>query len=139
MKNNNSVLNEMRLLDIPKIADVRGNLAVIEKDTIPYPIKRVYYLFDVPSDSYRGGHAHKEQYELLIALSGSFVVTLDDGVSKRSFTLNKPNKGLLIPTGIWRELENFSSGAICLVLSSGEFEEKDYIRDYNDFISLKGA
>jgi len=139
MKYNSSLLNEMTLLDIPKIADVRGNLAVIEKDTIPYPIKRVYYLFDVPSDSYRGGHAHKEQYELLIALSGSFVVTLDDGVSKRSFTLNKPNKGLLIPTGIWRELENFSSGAICLVLSSGEFEEKDYIRDYNDFISLKGA
>ena len=139
MKNNNIPLSEMIFLDIPKIADVRGNLAVIEKETLPYPIKRVYYLFDVPSDSYRGGHAHKEQYEFLIALSGSFVVTLDDGVSKRSFTLNKPNKGLLIPTGIWRELENFSSGAICLVLSSGEFEEEDYIREYEDFKSLKGA
>jgi len=137
MKNNDTSLDEIELLDIPKIADVRGSLAVIEKDTIPYPIKRVYYLFDVPSDSYRGGHAHIEQYEFLIALSGSFEVTLDDGETKRSFNLNKPNKGLLIPTGIWRELENFSSGSICLVLSSGEFEESDYIRDYNDFKNLK--
>ena len=120
-------LDEIELLDIPTINDARGNLAVIEKDILPYPIKRVYYLFDVPSDSFRGGHAHKEQLEFLIALSGSFDVTLDNGVSKRSFTLNKPNKGLLIPAGIWRELENFSSGSICLVLSSGEFLEEDYI------------
>lgn len=133
----NSVLKNIQLLEIPKIADTRGNLAVIEKDTIPYKIKRVYYLYDVPSDSFRGGHAHKEQLEFLIAISGSFDVVLDDGTSKRKFTLNKPNKGLLIPTDMWRELENFSSGAICLVLSSGAFEEGDYIRDYDDFVSLK--
>jgi hypothetical protein len=130
-------LDEIELLDIPTINDARGNLAVIEKDILPYPIKRVYYLFDVPSDSFRGGHAHKEQLEFLIALSGSFTVTLDDGQSKKSFLLNKPNKGLLLPTGIWRELEDFSSGAICLVLSSDEFEEDDYIRDYRSFKNLE--
>jgi len=130
-------LDEIELLDIPTINDARGNLAVIEKDILPYPIKRVYYLFDVPSDSFRGGHAHKEQLEFLIALSGSFTVTLDNGKSKKSFLLNKPNKGLLLPTGIWRELEDFSSGAICLVLSSGEFEEDDYIRDYRSFKNLE--
>ena len=130
-------LDEIELLDIPTINDARGNLAVIEKDILPYPIKRVYYLFDFPSDSFRGGHAHKEQLEFLIALSGSFTVTLDNGQSKKSFLLNKPNKGLLLPTGIWRELEDFSSGAICLVLSSGEFEEDDYIRDYRSFKNLE--
>ena len=108
-------LEDLELLDIPTIADTRGNLAVIEKDILPYQVKRVYYLFDVPSDSFRGGHAHKEQLEFLIALSGSFTVTIDNGKSKKSFLLNKPNKGLLLPTGIWRELEDFSSGAICFV------------------------
>jgi hypothetical protein len=132
-------LEEITLTDIPTITDARGNLAVIEKECLPYSIKRVYYLFDVPSDSYRGGHAHKEQLEFLIALSGSFNVTLDNGSQKKSFLLNKPNKGLLLPTGIWRELEDFSSGAVCLVLSSGEFDESDYIRDYKDFRNLKGA
>ena len=132
-------LEDLELLDIPTIADTRGNLAVIEKDILPYQVKRVYYLFDVPSDSFRGGHAHKEQLEFLIALSGSFTVTIDNGKSKKSFLLNKPNKGLLLPTGILRELEDFSSGAICLVLSSGEFDEGDYIRNYQDFKNLKGA
>tara|TARA_Y100000385_G_scaffold202802_1_gene210079 strand:- start:77 stop:490 length:414 start_codon:yes stop_codon:yes gene_type:complete len=132
-------LEEITLTNIPTITDARGNLAVIEKECLPYSIKRVYYLFDVPSDSYRGGHAHKEQLEFLIALSGSFNVTLDNGYQKKSFLLNKPNKGLLLPTGIWRELEDFSSGAVCLVLSSGEFDESDYIRDYKDFRNLKGA
>jgi len=128
-------INEIDLIDILKITDPdgRGNLSVIEKDFLPYKIKRVYYLYDVPSDSFRGGHAHKEQLEFLIALSGSFDVTLDNGIEKKKVTLNKPNKGLLIPTGIWRELENFSSGVICLVLSSGEFLEEDYIRDYDEF------
>lgn len=125
----------MRIIDIPKIKDARGNLAVIEKDTVPFDIKRVYYLFDVPSDAYRGGHAHKEQLELLVALSGSFEVVLDDGKTKEKVMLNKPDKGLLIPTGVWRELENFSSGAVCLVLASDEFDEDDYIRDYSVFLS----
>ncbi|MCD2260093.1 sugar 3,4-ketoisomerase [Psychroserpens luteolus] len=127
----------IKIIDIPKITDPRGNLAVIEKDTIPYPIKRVYYLYDVPSDAYRGGHAHKNQIEFLIALSGSFEVVLDDGVNKKKIMLNKPDKGLLIPTGIWRELENFSSGAVCLVLASDDFDESDYIRNYEDFKSYK--
>jgi|SRR5690606_4632331 len=127
------------ILDIPKIEDRRGNLSVIEKDIIPFDIKRVYYLYDVPSDAYRGGHAHKEQYEFLIALSGSFEVILDDGSKRHKVMLNKPNKGLLIPTMLWRELENFSSGAVCLVLASDVFDEADYIRDYQDFKSLKST
>lgn len=129
-------LEDIKLINIPKIVDEqgRGNLAVIEKDTYPFDIKRVYYLYDVPSDAYRGGHAHKEVYELLIAISGSFEVLLDDGKTKQKVMLNKPNKGLLIPTRIWRELDNFSSGAVCLVLASDVFDESDYIRDYNSFI-----
>ena len=128
-------IENVKIIDIPKIVDEhgRGNLAVIEKDTYPFHIKRVYYLYDVPSNAYRGGHAHKEVKELLIALSGSFEVLLDDGKNKQKVMLNKPNKGLLIPTGVWRELDNFSSGAVCLVLASEEYDESDYIRDYNEF------
>lgn len=133
------MLDNTQLIEIPKIADPRGNLAVIEKDLLPYAVKRVYYLYDVPSDAYRGGHAHKEQQEFLIALSGSFEVVLDNGKIKERIMLNKPNKGLLIGTGIWRELENFSSGAVCLVLASDEYLESDYIREYAEFLSTKGA
>jgi WxcM-like, C-terminal len=125
----------IEIISIPKIEDYRGNLGVIEKNTIPFEIKRVYYLFDVPSNAARGGHAHKEQLELLIAISGSFDVILNDGITKKTITLNKPDKGLLINTNVWRELDNFSSGAVCLVLSSGEFEEEDYIRDFDDFLN----
>lgn len=127
----------IRFVEIPKITDVRGNLGVIEKDVIPFPIKRVYYLYDVPSTAYRGGHSHIDQTELLIPLSGSFEVVLDNGLEKHAVLLNKPDKGLLVGTGIWRELQNFSSGAVCLVLSSGEFDEADYIRSYDDFIVSK--
>jgi len=136
---NNPNLDTITLIDIPRIIDKegRGNLSVLEKDILPYPFKRIYYLYDVPSDSSRGGHSHKEQYEFLIALSGSFDVELDNGSQKKKFTLNRPYKGLLIPTGTWRELDNFSSGAICLVVSSGEFDEGDYIRDYQDFLATK--
>ena len=123
------------LITIPKIEDYRGNIAVIEKDIVPFEIKRVYYLFDVPSNARRGGHAHKEQWELLIPLSGSFDVVLNNGEEKRTVTLNKPDKGLLIKSNIWRELENFSSGAVCLVISSGEFLEADYIRDFETYIT----
>lgn len=129
---------KVKIIDIPKIADPRGNLAVIEKDCLPYEIKRVYYLYDVPSDAARGGHSHIEQNEFLVALSGSFKVVLDDGETSSTITLNKPNKGLLISNGIWRELEDFSSGSVCLVLSSGEFLEEDYIRDYDNFLKSKG-
>lgn len=126
-----------KLIEIPKIKDPRGNLSVLEKEVVPFEIKRVYYLYDVPSDAFRGGHAHKEQYELLVAVSGSFEVVLDNGQLKETVMLNKPNIGLLIPTMIWRELQNFSSGAVCLVLASDVFEENDYIRDYEVFKSSK--
>lgn len=135
----NPNFKKVYIIDIPKIIDEkgRGNLSVIEKNCIPFVFKRVYYLYDVPSDAYRGGHAHKEQLEFLIALSGSFDVILDDGKVKTKIMLNKPNKGLLIPTGIWRELENFSSGSVCLVLASDVFDEEDYIRDYAAFVKSK--
>lgn len=123
----------IELVAIPKIHDTRGNIAVIEKDLLSFPIQRVYYLFDVPSTARRGGHAHKEQLELLIPLSGSFDVVLHDGETTQKVTLNKPDKGLLIKSNTWRELENFSSGSICLVISSGEFLEEDYIRDFDEF------
>ncbi|MDE0599267.1 FdtA/QdtA family cupin domain-containing protein [Dokdonia genika] len=125
------------LIKIPRITDPRGNLAVIEKEVLPYAIKRVYYLHDVPSGAYRGGHAHKECKELLIAVSGSFEVVLDNGKEKERVMLNKPNQGLLIDVNIWRELENFSSGAVCLVLASHEYDEDDYIRNYETYKSLK--
>ena len=129
----------IKLINIPKITDVRGNLGVVEKDLIPFTIKRVYYLYDVPSTAYRGGHSHIDQTELLIPLSGSFEVVLDNGKEKQIILLNKPDKGLIINTGIWRELQNFSSGAVCLVLSSGEFDEADYIRSYQDFVASKNS
>lgn len=123
----------IELLEIPKINDTRGNIAVIEKDLLPFVMKRVYYLFDVPSTARRGGHAHKEQLELLIPLSGSFDVVLHDGEQTQKITLNKPDIGLLIKSNTWRELDNFSSGSICLVISSGEFLEEDYIRDFEEY------
>jgi len=130
---------DIQLIEIPKIHDRRGNLSVIEGSTIPFVSKRVYYLYDVPSGSRRGGHAHKKQQELLIALSGSFDVVLKDGKSTKTVTLNKPNQGLLIVEGIWRELRNFSSGAVCLVLASDEFDEEDYIREYKSFKLFKNG
>ena len=126
-----------RLISIPVIEDVRGNLAFIEKDTIPFEFKRVYYLFDIPSNSFRGGHSHINQQEFLVALSGSFEVVLDNGSEKETYLLNKPNVGLKIETGIWRELQNFSSGAVCLVLASDVFEETDYVRSYDAFLKSK--
>jgi len=128
---------DIKILPIPKIQDVRGNLSVIEGNVIPFAMKRVYYLYDVPSGAERGGHSHKVQQEFLVALSGSFTVVLTDGKDKISVTLNKPNEGLWIPNGIWRELENFSSGSVCLVIASDMFEEADYIRDYNEFLLSK--
>lgn len=125
--------SKIRLIEIPKVYDERGSLAVIEKDTIPFAIKRVFYLFDVPYDSYRGGHANKEQLSVLIALSGSFEVVVDDGNVRKRIMLNKPTQGLYIPNNIWREMENFSSGSVCLVLASTNYNEAEYIRDYDQF------
>lgn len=134
-------LNDCKRISIPKISDPdgRGNLSVLEKDILPFDIKRVYYLYDVPSGSTRGGHAHKELQQFLIAVSGSFDVVLDDGQNRKIVSLNRPDEGLLIPTGIWRELENFSSGAVCLSLVSDVYKESDYIRDYQQFKSFISA
>ena len=130
-------LNNIQYINFPVIEDTRGNLAFIQNDILPFEFKRIYYLFDVPSNAFRGGHSHINQYEILIALSGSFEVVLDDGVEKRTVILNKPNIGLHIDTGIWRELQNFSSGAVCLVIASDVFDESDYIRDYDLFLKEK--
>jgi mannose-6-phosphate isomerase-like protein (cupin superfamily) len=131
---NNNKVKQITLIDIPKIENSLGNIAVIENNVIPFEIKRVYYLFDIPSSARRGGHSHKKLKQVLIAISGSFDVVLKDGKTKKTVTLNKPDKGLLIENNTWRELENFSSGAVCLVLASEVFEEEDYIRDYAVFL-----
>jgi len=134
-----STIQNCKILSIPKIEDPRGNLSVIENDVIPFDIKRVYYLYDVPAGAERGGHSHIEQNEFLIALSGSFDVILNDGETEAIVTLNKPFEGLLIKNGIWRELKNFSSGAVCLVIASDVFKEEDYIRDFNQFLKSKNS
>lgn len=130
---------EIQIIEIPKIKNTKGNIGVIENDVVPFEIKRVYYLYDVPSSAKRGGHAHKGLKQLLVPLSGSFDVVLKDGTEEVIVTLNKPDKGLLIHSNIWRELENFSSGAVCMVIASQVYDEDDYIRDYNDFLKyIKG-
>jgi len=131
------MLDDIQLIYFPVVEDVRGNLAFIQNDVLPFEFKRIYYLFDVPSTAFRGGHSHINQHEILIALSGSFEVVLDNGMEKKTFLLNKPNVGLPITTGIWRELQNFSSGAVCLVVASDVFEEADYVRDYRAFLDSK--
>lgn len=128
-----NTINDVNLIDIPRVHDERGFLAVIEKDVTPFEIKRVYYLYDVPTESSRGGHAHKEQQSVIIALSGSFEVVVHDGKNSKRIMLNKPNQGLFIPINIWREIENFSSGAVCLVLASTEYNEAEYVRDFTEF------
>lgn len=128
---------KIEIIEIPKIENSLGNIAVVENDVIPFDIKRVYYLYDIPSSSVRGGHSHKKLQQVLIAISGSFDVILKDGNSIRTVTLNKPDKGLLINKNTWREIENFSSGAVCLVLASDVFDEEDYIRDFDLFLKSK--
>ena len=126
------------LIELDKHHAEQGNISIVENSKdIPFDVKRIYYLYDVPGGESRGGHAHKELRQLILAVGGSFDIILDDGEVKRSVTLNKPYIGLLVVPGIWREIVNFSSGATCLVLASHKYDEKDYIRDYNDFINYK--
>ncbi len=127
---------EDKIIDLPKILDPRGNLTVAQSmDHIPFNVSRVYWVYDVPAGESRGGHAHKQCREFIVAASGSFTVTLDDGYTQTSYHLNHPWQGLYVKTGVWRTLNDFSSGAVCLVLASDPFEEDDYIRDYNDFLA----
>ncbi len=119
-------------------SDRKGNISVVENGiTLPFDVKRVYYLYDVPGGESRGSHAHRELSQLIIAASGSFTVTLDDGKVKRSFFLNRPYQGLLVKPGLWRDLEDFSSGAVCMVLASDIYKPEDYIRDYDEFLKFK--
>ena len=131
------MVTDAKELPVPVVRDRRGNLAFVESRGVPFAFKRVYYLFDIPSGARRGGHAHYEQDEWLIALSGSFDVILWDGKAEKRFTLNRPDRALFIPKGLWRELENFSSGAVCLVLNTGFFDEADYIREKEAFLRVK--
>jgi len=133
-----SNINSCVVIDLGLVHNPSGNITIVQNGLkIPFNIKRIYYLYDVPGGSERGGHAHKELYQIIIAASGSFDVILDDSKSKKTIKLNRPNFGLLVVPGIWRELVNFSSGSVCLVLASINYNEEDYIRDYHLFIKYK--
>ena len=132
-------LHDCRIIELPKISDTRGNLSYIEGGRhIPFEIKRVYYLYDVPGGSDRGSHAHKNLHQFIVAMSGSFDVVLDDGQEKKRYHLNRSYQGLYVCPMMWRYLDNFSSGAVCMVLASLQYDESDYIRDYSTFASLTG-
>lgn len=129
---------DCKMMKLPKINNRAGNITSINnKIEIPFEINRIYYLYDVPSGESRGGHAHLQLEQLIVAASGSFDLIVDDGENKIRFQLNRPDLGLYMPPGLWRELDNFSSGSICLVLASIEYSENDYIREYNDFLKYK--
>ena len=126
------------ILPLNKIHNRAGNITIVEgQKNVPFDVKRIYYLYDIPGGEDRGGHAHKELRQLIVAASGSFDVLLDDGINKKIVTLNRPNYGLLVMPGIWRELMEFSSGAICLVLASAAYDENDYIRSSSEFLAMK--
>lgn len=133
-----STVYDCTIIELDKHHQERGNITVVENGvTVPFDVKRTYYLYDVPGGESRGGHAHKELRQLIVAASGSFSVTIDDGSIKRTFLLNRPYQGLLIVPGIWRTLDDFSSGSVCLVLASHVYDEADYIRNYDDFLKYK--
>lgn len=135
-----SSIYDCTVLPLRKTHNSVGSITIVEGETnLPFGVKRIYYLYDIPGGESRGGHAHKQLRQLLIAASGAFNVLLDDGVNKKTFTLNQPDYGLFIVPGIWRELKEFSSGAICLVIASHTYDESDYIRDYNQFINFKNS
>lgn len=130
-------IENCRVVELPKITDPRGNLTFIEADRhVPFDIRRVYYLYDVPGGAERGGHAHKGLHQLIVAMSGSFDVVLDDGHQKKRFHLNRSYYGLYVCPMIWRELDNFSSGSVCMVLASNLYDEEDYYRDYDTYMSV---
>jgi dTDP-4-dehydrorhamnose 3,5-epimerase-like enzyme len=128
-------LDKCQICDLPRINDPRGNLTFVEANRhIPFDIRRVYYLYDVPGGAARGGHAHKELHQLIIAMSGSFDIHLDDGYSKKTMHMNRSYNGLYVCPMVWREIDNFSSGAVCMVLASDYYDELDYYREYHQFV-----
>lgn len=138
MRPNNNTVDDCSIIDVSKIHNEAGNITVVENgNNIPFDVKRIYYLYDVPGGEARGGHAHYELEQFIFAASGSFDVILDDGENKKRVTLNRPNIAIHIVPGLWRELDNFSSGSISLVLASHKYDENDYLRDYNKFIDFK--
>lgn len=133
-----STVDDCRVITLDKHHHANGNLSVVEDfNEIPFKIRRTYYLYDIPGGESRGGHAHKQLYQLIVAISGSFEVTIDDGRQQKTVTLNQPYNGLLIVPGIWRTLQNFSSGSVCAVLASECYDEDDYYREYNEFLASK--
>jgi dTDP-4-dehydrorhamnose 3,5-epimerase-like enzyme len=133
------LIDQVKIIDLPKYEDPRGNLTFFEEDNhIPFKIERVYWIYDVPGGQIRGGHAFKEQKEFIIALSGSFDVVVDSGSEKKVFSLNRSYYGLYIPAGLWRQMENFSTNSLAMIISSTNFSEEDYIRNYNDYLEFKG-
>jgi len=140
VKECDSSIYNCNVMDLSKIHNPSGNITIVQSDSeLPFRVKRVYYLYDVPGGSERGGHAHRTLQQLIVAASGSFDVILDDGFMKKTVHLNRPNYGLMVVPGIWREIINFSSGAICLVLASDLYNPSDYIRNYQEFIELKNG
>ncbi len=132
-------LSEVKIINLPKIEDPRGNLSFLEEEHhIPFKFERSYWVYDVPGGQVRGGHAFKKQQEFIIALSGSFDVVVDDGTSKKTYSINRSYYGLYIPAGIWRQMENFSTNSLAMMLSSTNFAEADYIRNYKEFLKYKG-
>jgi len=131
-------MKQPEIIHLPKIEDPRGNLSIIEEENhIPFKIERVYWIYDVPGGEMRGGHAFKEQQEMIVALSGSFDVVVDDGTMKHTYSLNRSYYGLYLPSGLWRQMQNFSTNSLAMVLSSTHYLEEDYIRDYSDFLKYK--
>lgn len=131
-------LNDVKIIQLPKFLDERGNLSFVEQNNhIPFGIKRTYWIYDVPGGESRGAHAHRELEQLIVAVSGSFRVTLDDRKVKKSFILNRPNQGLYVKSGIWRDLDDFSSGSVCMLLASEVYKKEDYIRDYGEFLEFR--
>jgi hypothetical protein len=135
----NSDISQVRLIALPKIEDFRGNLSFIEEENhVPFKIRRTYWIYDVPGGQIRGGHAFRNQKEFIVALSGSLDIKVSDGFHEKTYSLNRSYYGLFIPNGLWRQMENFSTNSLAMVLSSTNYSESDYIRDFNQFLSAKG-
>ena len=133
-----SKITDIRIINLPKFEDPRGNLSIIEEEKhIPFKIERTYWIYDVPGGEIRGGHAYKEQQELIVALSGSFDVVVDDGKKQQTFSLNRSYYGLFVPSGLWRQMQNFSTNSLALVLSSTQYHKDDYIYDYKEFLNFR--